>query len=523
MNVQLRATDISKSFGGVHALKHVNVDIAEGEVHCLAGENGSGKSTIVKILSGVLRPDGGVIAVNGQEYPELTARQAISLGIAVIHQDLSLFSTMSVRDNICLPEHVHHRRSLINPKYADGLAHRALERIGARLDLDERVENLSMAGKQQVAIARALALDAKVIFMDEPTTALTSTEVESLLGTIEGLKAAGVSVIFISHKLDEVFSVADRITVFRSGEVIGTYQASDLNSRTLSALMTGHDVEFGVPQDHVVRDRKPVLAMSHVKASRVHDVSLSVQPGEVVGMSGLLGSGRTETALTLFGLNRVVSGTIAIDGETVSIANPREAINHGIALVPEDRHHEGLFLDRNLMLNSAASVLGRISNRFGMVDAAAERRIGEETLVNLQVNTRDLTLLAQSLSGGNQQKVLLGKWVATKPKLLILDSPTVGVDVGSKSQIYEIIRSLSAQGIAILVISDEEEELLAVCNRIAIFVRGEVTAELSGAQLAPGFSAIYRNVDRGRSGAHDDGGATTDGMTNHTPRKGAER
>ncbi|MBW3081349.1 sugar ABC transporter ATP-binding protein [Bifidobacterium saguinibicoloris] len=496
MNVQLRATDISKSFGGVHALRHVNVDIAEGEVHCLAGENGSGKSTIVKILSGVLQPDGGTITVNGQDYPNLTARQAIGFGIAVIHQDLSLFGTMSVRDNICLPEHVHHRRSLINPRYADQLAHRALDRIGAKLDLDERVENLSMAGKQQVAIARALALDAKVIFMDEPTTALTSTEVDSLLATIEGLKASGVSVIFISHKLDEVFSVADRITVFRSGEVIGTYRASELDSRKLSTLMTGRDVEFGTPEDHVDRNAAPVLEMTHVKASRVTDVSLAVQPGEVVGMSGLLGSGRTETALTLFGLNQVTGGTIAIEGEPVRIGNPRDAIANGIALVPEDRHNEGLFLDRNLMQNSAASVLGTISNRFGVVDAKAERRIGEETLVDLQVNTRDLSLLAQSLSGGNQQKVLLGKWVATKPKLLILDSPTVGVDVGSKSQIYDIIRNLSAQGIAILVISDEEEELLAVCNRIAIFVQGAVTTELSGSQLKPGFSAIYRNIDR---------------------------
>lgn len=339
--------------------------------------------------------------------------------------------------------------------------------------------------------------------MDEPTTALTSTEVDSLLRTIGTLKASGVSVIFISHKLDEVFSVADRITVFRSGEVIGTYQASQLDSRKLSALMTGHDVEFGVPENHIVADAAPVLDMKHVKASKVSDVTLRMQPGEVVGMSGLLGSGRTETALTLFGLNALTGGSIAIDGRPVTIRNPREAIANGIALVPEDRHHEGLFLDRNLLQNSAASVLERISSKFGVVDVKQERRVGEDTLVNLQVNTRDLALLAQSLSGGNQQKVLLGKWVATAPKLLILDSPTVGVDVGSKSQIYEIIRQLSSRGIAILVISDEEEELLAVCNRIAIFVQGAVTAELSGEQLKPGFSAIYRNADRNGVGADD--------------------
>lgn len=501
--MRLQATDISKNFGGVQALKHVNVDIVGGEVHCLAGENGSGKSTIVKILSGVLTPNGGVITVDGTPYESLTARQAIGLGIAVIHQDLSLFGTMSVRDNICLPEHVHHHRSLINPQYAEDVSRKAMARIGADLDLDARVENLSMASKQQVAIARALALNAKVIFMDEPTTALTSTEVDSLLRTIGALKASGVSVIFISHKLDEVFSVADRITVFRSGEVIGTYQASQLDSRKLSALMTGHDVEFGVPENHIVADATPVLEMKHVKASKVSDVTLRVQAGEVVGMSGLLGSGRTETALTLFGLNALTGGSIAIDGQPAAIRNPRDAIANGIALVPEDRHREGLFLDRNLLQNSAASMLERISSRFGVVNVKKERQIGEDTLVNLQVNTRDLALLAQSLSGGNQQKVLLGKWVATAPKLLILDSPTVGVDVGSKSQIYEIIRQLSSRGIAILVISDEEEELLAVCNRIAIFVQGAVTTELSGEQLKPGFSAIYRNADRNGVGVVD--------------------
>lgn len=501
MNAQLSATNICKTFGGVQALRSVNLSIRKGEVHCLVGENGSGKSTLVNILSGGLVPDSGSIQVGNSEFSSVTARQAISLGIAVIHQDLSLFGTMNVRDNICLPGLVHRKRWIINYRRCDEIASRALERIHADIDLDARVESLSMAAKQQVAIARALALEAHIIFMDEPTTALTSVEVQSLLDTIEKLKASGVSIIFISHKLDEVFSVADRITVFRSGEVIGTYQSDGLDNRRLSALMTGHDVVFGDPEDHVVREAQPVLEMKNVSAARVRNVNLTVRPGEIVGLSGLLGSGRTETALTLFGLNKLEKGHVFINGKKVSINNPREAIEEGIALVPEDRQEQGLFLDRTLLQNSVASVLKPLSNSLGLINARKEHEIGKEVLTGLKVNTQDLSMLAQSLSGGNQQKVLLGKWVATKPKLLILDSPTVGVDVGSKSQIYDIIRRLAGQGIAILVISDEEEELLAVCNRIAIFVQGTVTTELTGDQLQPGYSQLYRNADK-KSDSH---------------------
>lgn len=498
MEMRLGATNISKSFGGVHALKNVTLDIADGEVHCLAGENGSGKSTIVKILSGVLKADSGQIDVDDEHYTVLSARQAIDLGIAVIHQDLSLFNTMSVKDNICLSSQIHHHKFFISNKSDEQIAGEVLKRINADIDLLERVENLSMAQRQQVAIARALALDAKTIFMDEPTTALTSSEVEGLLKTIQHLKATGVSVVFISHKLDEVFSVADRITVFRSGSVIGTYNAKELNAKKLSALMTGHDVQFGIPNSYVNDNSVPVLEMQNVMASRVKGVTLQVFSGQIVGLSGLLGSGRTETALALFGLNHIRSGVVRIDGKVVNINNPRDAIRYGIALVPEDRYKQGLFQDCSLLANGAASVLERIANRIGIVSNKSECSIGKKILENLQVNTSDLSLLAQSLSGGNQQKVLLGKWVATQPKLLILDSPTVGVDVGSKSQIYSIIRDLASQGISIIVISDEEDELLAVCNKIYIFEHGKVTKQLVDEQLTTGFSDIYRGIN------HDD-------------------
>lgn len=499
--MRLKAMNIFKSFGGVHALKNINFDISSGEVQCLAGGNGCGKSTIVKILSGVLRPDSGSIEVDGENYSALTARQAIDLGIAVIHQDLSLFNTMTVKDNICLPEQVHHRRFFINNSLADKVAKEALERIGANINCYERVENLSMAARQQVAIARALVLNAKVIFMDEPTTALTYSEVEELLKTIENLKLNGVSVVFISHKLDEVFSVADRITVFRSGELVGTYNAKDLNPRKLSSLMIGHDVQFGIPNNYDMnKEVVPTLNMEDVKASRVNGVTLSVNPGEVVGFSGLLGSGRTETALALFGLNHITSGSVKINGKIVDINNPRDAIERGIALVPEDRYKQGLFQDSNLLSNCASAILSRISNCFGIVNQNEEKIVGDEILNDLQVNTHDLSLLAKSLSGGNQQKVLLGKWVATNPKLLILDSPTVGVDVGSKSQIYQIIRRLAEKGISVIVISDEEEELLAVCNKIYIFKQGKVSTQITGDELEPGFSKIFReSTDRDNS------------------------
>ncbi|MGJ9484244.1 sugar ABC transporter ATP-binding protein [Actinotignum sp. GS-2025c] len=492
MDVALSANHITKSFGGVTALDDVSLDILPGEVHCFAGENGSGKSTMVKIMSGALASDSGEISIMGEAMPNLSARQATGAGVGVIYQDLSLFPTMSVSDNIALPSLAHHKVKMIRAERLEKIASDSLAQIGADIDLRTPVEKLSMAKRQQVAIARALALKATIIFMDEPTTALTSVEVGHLLDTILHLKAQGVATIFISHKLDEVMQVSDRITVFRSGKKVGTYPAKDMTPKSLSALMTGRDVEFGHPGRS--EPGSEVLSFENVQAFRVNGATLSVHKGEVVGLGGLLGSGRTELALAAFGLNPISAGKVFLDGEQVALKNPSDAIAKGIALVPEDRQVQGLFNPMSLSKNMVANVLPVMTTKADVLDG---RRINEVTgrmLESFKVNTRNADLPVSALSGGNQQKIVLGKTAVSNPKVLILDSPTVGVDVGAKSQIYELIRELSTQGVGILVISDEEEELLAVCNRIYVMQEGRITAELFDDSLKPGFSSIYRGA-----------------------------
>lgn len=479
----LEARNLSISFGGVDALVDVDLTINQGEIRCLVGENGSGKSTFVKIASGVYRQNAGTVAIDGVDMPSGDPGAAIAAGVQVVFQDLALFGGLSVAENIAFSYMLENRSRRVSMKKMSELAQRALSTMEVSLDLEAPVSNLSMANKQLVAIARALLLDARLIFMDEPTAALTRKEVNRLLEVVEGLKAKGISIVFISHKLDEVFRIADTITIFRDGHKVGDFEAGELTQSDLTFHMTGRRVEYPAYQ-RKPRDTDgvtpPVLEVRGL-ADRGHfeDVSFSIRPGDVLGLTGLLGAGRTEIALSLFGLNAPSQGEVLLNGEPVHIRTPQDAVGRGIALVSENRQVEGLFMEQTIGHNISSTRLDTLVNRLGLLNLRGERELAQSAVAQMGVNNRNIDTLVGRLSGGNAQKVVIGKWILTDPKLLILDSPTVGIDVGSKAEIYEKIQQLADEGMSILFISDEPEEIAANCNRIVVMYEGAIVNVVS--------------------------------------------
>ncbi|NSW75946.1 MAG: sugar ABC transporter ATP-binding protein [Candidatus Atribacteria bacterium] len=471
--VILKLEHINKTFPGVQALKDVSMEVHQGGIHCLVGENGSGKSTLIRIISGADSPDSGTIAVNGNSYRSLTVPQAMKEGIQVIYQDLSLFPDLTVGENVMFNWLVERSGWMVNRKEYLRQAEEELKRLGVTIDLDERVSNLSMSQRQIVAIARALVLDARLLVFDEPTTALTQKEIDTLLETIMELKERGIASIFVSHKLDEVFRVADVITVLRDGVKIGDFKPQELDERKLSFYMTGREIQY---KQFTLQERERPCVLELRNLSRephFEDVSFCVREGEIVGLIGPLGSGRTELALSLFGLNRPHSGEILYQGKQVVIESPAQAREMGIVLLPEDRHTQGLFRTKPIMENLISSILERL-RRFLAIDFLRAQEESQRVFEELHIKAPSLFTVAEALSGGNQQRVVLGKWLATNPKLFILDSPTVGIDVGSKAEIYDIIQNLARSGIAVLLISDEVSEIYHNCNRVVVMREGKV-------------------------------------------------
>lgn len=478
----LSASNISKSFIGVRALNNIDITINAGEIHCLAGENGCGKSTLVKCISGVYTPDEGTIQIEGQTCGSMTPIEAMNHGIQVIYQDLSLFQHMTVAENIAISKLKFENTKIINWKTIKAIAKEQLDKIGVTMDLDETVGEISMANKQMVAICRALAQNAKILFMDEPTTALTKTEVSHLMKVMLELKKKGLAIVFISHKLDEVFEVADKITIFRNGNKIGDFNSSDLDEKSLSYYMTGREIEY--PRYHrTYKDNTPILSVEHLtRKGQYEDMSLTVRPGDIIGLTGLLGSGRTELVMSLFGLNKTQAGVIKVNGKEVDINSPMVAKKYGIALLPEDRSREGLFIERKIKENISAPIIDTICKK-GIVNRKKENEIAEKYVEELKVRTPSIETVVGTLSGGNQQKVVISKWIATSPKVFIMDTPTVGIDIGSKAEIYEQIHKFADEGMAIILISDEIQEVMANCNRVLVMAHGKCVVELSEEDL----------------------------------------
>lgn len=475
----VEATGLSKSFDGVQALNGVCFDLERGEVHALVGENGAGKSTLIKIITGAITADSGTLIVDGQEMVRPDPALAHARGISAIYQQPMLFPHLTVAENIAWFRGTRRSWRRVNRKASRREAEELLGRLGASIDPERLAGSLSMPEQQIVEIAKAIGAGARALIMDEPTASLTDLEVDRLFGVIATLRAQGGGIIYISHRLNEVFAIADRITVLRDGETMATRPASELDRAGLIELMVGRPVA-AIYREHEISIGETVLELRNVfcEEAGLRNISLSVRSGEILGLAGLVRSGRTELAEVIFGLRPADSGEILVSGCAVRIASPSEAIAAGIGYVPEDRRRHGVVPEMPITANTSLASLKTISRR-GWIDGAAERSLAERYVTELCIKTPSVRSVTATLSGGNQQKVALARWLATSPKVLILDEPTQGVDVGAKAEIHQLIAELASQGMAILMISSELPEILGMSDRIAVMHVGSISEILS--------------------------------------------
>ncbi|MCI8525141.1 MAG: sugar ABC transporter ATP-binding protein [Oscillospiraceae bacterium] len=474
----LKVTDINKSFAGVHALKNVSLEIMPGEIHCLAGENGCGKSTLIKIISGVYERDAGTVEFDGRSLGKITPIDAIMNGIQVIYQDFSVFPNLTVMENLALNTELAAKRRIVSRRRMRQIAEEAVAKIDFQVDLDALVGTLSVAEKQMVAISRALMFNAKLIIMDEPTTALTKKEVQALFRIILKLKEQGIAILFVSHKLDEVFEISERFTIFRSGELVVTGNTKELDDQKFTFYMTGREFNHDTFQADQVTDQ-PILELQSLSLEgHFADISFQLRGGEILGITGLLDSGRTELALSMFGLKPATSGRILRGGQEVSIRSVQEAISQRIGFIPEDRLSEGLFLEQSIADNIAVSEIDHMRGAAGVFDRRKYQAEVDQWVKELAIKTPDAANAVSTLSGGNQQRVVLAKWLACHPEVLILNGPTVGVDIGSKHDIHAILQRLAREnGMGIIIISDDLPEVLQNCSRVLVLKDGRITLE----------------------------------------------
>jgi len=482
----LELQGISKTYPGVKALDDVSLHVMRGEVLGLIGENGAGKSTLMKILGGVAAPSAGTIRIDGRGHRALTVNAATRAGIAFVHQELNLFENLDVASNVFIGREKLAGGPLM---LVDNAAMRArvaplLERLGADFGPETPVEMLSIAQRQMVEIAKALSIDARVIIMDEPTSSLTLSETERLLQVIADLKASGVSVIYISHRLGEIMDCADRVVVLRDGRMVGALAHEELSHAAMIRLMIGRDLKsLYMPPKSPPRPGGCDIAGVVTTAFPDRAVDLSVGHGEILGLAGLVGSGRTSLARTIFGIDRMLAGEVRVDGRPIAIGSPRDAIRQGIYLVPEDRKRAGLVLDMPIRENiTLANLLHHA--RMLLIDRASEVRVARAQAASLAIKAPNIETSVVTLSGGNQQKVVLAKWLSMSPRVVIFDEPTRGIDVGAKTEIYALMRGLADQGVAIIMISSDMEEVIGVSDRIAVMHEGRISGLLERGQFS---------------------------------------
>jgi rhamnose transport system ATP-binding protein len=473
---------ISKRFGATQALASVSFELLAGEVHALVGENGAGKSTLVKILAGLYPPDAGSVLLDGHMEQIRGAAHARDLGIAVVHQEPSLFPDLSIAENVFIGHQPVGRIGSIDWGGMRRAAQSLFDELGVRLDVGSPVRGLSMADQQLIEIARALSFDAKVLVLDEPTASLSAPEVDQLFVIARQARAKGVGVLFVNHRLEEVFELSDRVTVLRDGQHVMTAPASGLSPRDLIRHMVGRDVTM-FPKVAATPGEVLLEVEGLSRAGEFEDVSFAVRSGEILGFAGLVGAGRTEVARVLFGVERSDRGVVRLAGIPISFESPAAAIRSGIAYVPEDRHQEGLVLEFSVAENISLPILARLFPRW-FVGHREEAQVADGFSEELNVRPAGVDRIVSGLSGGNQQKVVIAKWLATKPRVLILDEPTRGIDVAAKAEVHRIIGDLAANGLAIVLISSELSEVLAMADRIVVMHEGRVTAELSATEAS---------------------------------------
>lgn len=474
----LRLTNISKSYAGVQALRNVDFDLREGEVHALLGENGAGKSTLVKVITGVHQADTGDIYLDGKPVVLNNPREATRRGISAIYQELSIFPDLDIAENIFAGRQPANTAGLVNWRKMYTESEKLLELLGVRLDLKAKARSLSIAQQQMIEIARALSLNARILIMDEPTSALMLSEVADLFRIVRRLRNDGTAVLFISHRLDELFELADRVTVLRDGQYVDTCPMEGVTREALIRMMVGRSVSNLFPKQAVETGEVVLQVQNLSRRGKFENVSFELRRGEILGMAGLVGAGRTEVAEAIFGINPASSGNIRVNGNTVHIRDPRQAMALGLAYVPEDRQNHGLVLPMDVAENISLPVLPEYT-RNGWLDQKTARRAAHQSAAQMEVRASSVWQKVRELSGGNQQKVVLAKWLATNPRILILDEPTRGIDVGTKAAVHKLMGDLAAQGLAILMISSELPEIMAMSDRILVMREGRVTGQLS--------------------------------------------
>jgi rhamnose transport system ATP-binding protein len=474
----LTAANVTKSYAGIAALRHASFELRAGEVHALVGENGAGKSTLIKIFTGAVQADHGEIRLNGELVEHNTPHKARSLGIVAIYQQPALFPDLTVSENLAMANEPGGLWRVLDWKAREKRARTVLAEIGGRIDPGAPVSSLSMAEQQIVEIARALGGNAKVLVLDEPTASLTEEEAQRLFGIVRDLRKRGVGLIYISHRLEELFEIADRVTVLRDGQVIGTREMTDVDRASMIQMMVGRELSTVFPKREVSLG-EVILETRNLRsrAAGIRDVSIALRQGEILGLSGMVGAGRTQFAETLFGLTPADAGQILIAGRAVKIDSPSRAIELGIAYVPEDRRRHGVIMEMPIPANISMASL-----RSGFLNGKRERRLAREYRKRLQIKAGSMSAPVRNLSGGNQQKVALGRWLATDPKILILDEPTQGIDVGAKAEIHQLMGELAAQGMAIVMISSELPEILGMSDRIAVMHGGAISGVLTRAE-----------------------------------------
>lgn len=474
---------VSKQFGTIQALRAVDLTLYPAEVHALLGENGAGKSTLVKLLGGIHRPDTGVIKIAGVAVELHSPAQAQHLGVAVIHQEPTLFPDLTVAENVFMGRHPRDRFGRVAWKQMYQEVEQLFASLDVHINVHTPVQGLSVADQQLVEIAKALSLEARILVMDEPTAALSAHEVEKLFAITRELRQRGVAILFVSHRLEEVFALADQVTVMRDGSHVITTSASQLTPEDLIRHMVGRELTALFPKGEA-EIGEVVLDVRHLSRNGIfQDINFTLRRGEILGFAGLVGAGRTEVARVLFGIDRADRGEIRIKDRPVHISSPEVAMQHGLAYVPEDRRQQGLVMDFSISANITLPIVQQLS-RLGLVNRARERELALSYSQQLQVRSAGIDQLVKALSGGNQQKVVLAKWLITRPAILILDEPTRGIDIGAKAEVHRIISELAAQGLAIILISSELPEVLAMADRVMVMHEGRVTGTFDRAEAS---------------------------------------
>ena len=477
-NVLVQMKHISKSFSGTKVLKGVNLELGHGEILALLGENGAGKSTLMKILSGIYSKDEGEIYLDGELCHFQNPKEAQNKGVAIIHQEMNLCNDLSVSENIFLGREVMDGLRL-NHKKMDEEAQKILDDLGISMKSTELAGDLKVSEQQMVEIAKALSQDAKVLIMDEPTSAMSRKEIEDLFRVIRKLRDEGRGIIYISHRLDELRAIADKVSILRDGENVISGDLKDFSINDIIRHMVGREIQDKFPRI-LCEKGKEILRVENLNAGpKVRDISFSLYEGEILGIAGLMGAGRTEMTRALFGVDEKTSGKIYLFGEEVKANSPKDSIELGMALIPEDRRKDGLCTDLSIRENISLPNLDSMKNSLGVLSKELELKISEDTIKSLNVKAKDREMISKNLSGGNQQKVVLGKWLVRNPKVILFDEPTRGIDIGAKVEIYQIMNELKKKGVGVLFISSEMEEVLGMSDRILIFCDGRITGELS--------------------------------------------